>query len=561
VAKFTLSQLDEKPDNYDILDTDLLLLTIGTDTPFLSSVKISTQDYATYVTAFAPAGGWVDDGTVIRLGTSTDKVGIGTTAPSEALTVAGNVSARGVVYGTQYHVIPTTVADLGAAINSAFTQGFSAIQLQAGHYTMSTTVDIPKRHTVLGTGFKTTRIDFTTNNTAFRLSGEYIELGGMSIDFTGTGPAIQHTKCGVQLGASTAPIGYASRCHVHDLEVFMAGNHGIDCDVITMCSFGDLATVSCSGDGFHVNTAVDGCHANNSYGVIDTRGNKRHGFTIIDAGNSTPSQANRWGPIVAQSNNRGGSSYHGGWESLSGNGVHIPGAVKNVFESIYSEQNEHGYSVNFGSNSKLNDVTILHSGGTGHGDHNVNVGTANRIHVHGPGGDSAAIRTVYGKGNSLYNPTLSGDWTVTGDVGIGGPKANGQFVPDAPLHVIYEGGAGAGFKLDCSATGNRAKLLVADNDTNAYFIAEDGYISIGGCDDLAADNLNINEDTGAVGIGTISPNANAMLDVTSTTKAFMPPRMTTTERDAVASPAAGMVVYNITTNVLNFHNGSAWGAV
>lgn len=63
----------------------------------------------------------------------------------------------------------------------------------------------------------------------------------------------------------------------------------------------------------------------------------------------------------------------------------------------------------------------------------------------------------------------------------------------------------------------------------------------------------------AVGGGT--PDANAILDVQSTTKAFAPPRMTTTQRDAIASPFAGMVVFNTTTNVLNFHNGSVWGAV
>ena len=65
---------------------------------------------------------------------------------------------------------------------------------------------------------------------------------------------------------------------------------------------------------------------------------------------------------------------------------------------------------------------------------------------------------------------------------------------------------------------------------------------------------------GNVGIN-CTPNANAILDVTSTTKAFMPPRMTTTQRDAIASPTAGMVIYNSTTNVLNFHNGTIWGAV
>ena len=67
--------------------------------------------------------------------------------------------------------------------------------------------------------------------------------------------------------------------------------------------------------------------------------------------------------------------------------------------------------------------------------------------------------------------------------------------------------------------------------------------------------------SGNVGIGTTSPNANAILDLTSTTKPFMPPRMTEAERDAVSSPTAGMVIYNSTDDVLNFHDGESWGAV
>ena len=66
---------------------------------------------------------------------------------------------------------------------------------------------------------------------------------------------------------------------------------------------------------------------------------------------------------------------------------------------------------------------------------------------------------------------------------------------------------------------------------------------------------------GAVGIGTTSPNANAALDVTSTTKAFMPPRMTTIQKDAVASPTAGMVIYDSTLGKLAVYTGSAWEAV
>lgn len=37
--------------------------------------------------------------------------------------------------------------------------------------------------------------------------------------------------------------------------------------------------------------------------------------------------------------------------------------------------------------------------------------------------------------------------------------------------------------------------------------------------------------------------------------------VTSTQRDAIISPAAGMVVFNTTTGVLNFYNGSAWGAI
>ena len=64
---------------------------------------------------------------------------------------------------------------------------------------------------------------------------------------------------------------------------------------------------------------------------------------------------------------------------------------------------------------------------------------------------------------------------------------------------------------------------------------------------------------GNVGIGT-TPNANAILDVTSTTKAFMPPRMTTTQKNAIASPTAGMLVYDSTLNKLCLYT-TAWQTV
>jgi hypothetical protein len=63
---------------------------------------------------------------------------------------------------------------------------------------------------------------------------------------------------------------------------------------------------------------------------------------------------------------------------------------------------------------------------------------------------------------------------------------------------------------------------------------------------------------GRMGIGA-SPTAAAILDLQSTTMAFMPPRMNTTQRDAITG-VAGMVIYNTSTNKLNVYT-TAWEAV
>ena len=53
-------------------------------------------------------------------------------------------------------------------------------------------------------------------------------------------------------------------------------------------------------------------------------------------------------------------------------------------------------------------------------------------------------------------------------------------------------------------------------------------------------------------------NASAQFQVDSTTKGVLFPRMTTTQKNAIASPAAGLVVYDSTTNKLCCYNGSTW---
>ena len=66
---------------------------------------------------------------------------------------------------------------------------------------------------------------------------------------------------------------------------------------------------------------------------------------------------------------------------------------------------------------------------------------------------------------------------------------------------------------------------------------------------------------GNVGIGTSSPNASAILDAQSTTKGVRMPNMTTTQKNAISSPAAGLMVFDTTLAKLCVYSGSAWQTI
>lgn len=62
-----------------------------------------------------------------------------------------------------------------------------------------------------------------------------------------------------------------------------------------------------------------------------------------------------------------------------------------------------------------------------------------------------------------------------------------------------------------------------------------------------------------VGIGTPAPEASAQLEVKSTTRGFLPPRMTSAQRTAIASPTVGLMVYQTDgTAGLYYYDGSSW---
>jgi len=73
---------------------------------------------------------------------------------------------------------------------------------------------------------------------------------------------------------------------------------------------------------------------------------------------------------------------------------------------------------------------------------------------------------------------------------------------------------------------------------------------------------NIFNNGSSIGIGTVAPNSSAALEVNSTTKGFLLPTMTQTQRNAISTPATGLLIYQSdNTPGFYYYNGSAWSAI
>jgi len=63
---------------------------------------------------------------------------------------------------------------------------------------------------------------------------------------------------------------------------------------------------------------------------------------------------------------------------------------------------------------------------------------------------------------------------------------------------------------------------------------------------------------GSVGVGTTSPNTSAQLDISSTNKGLLIPRLTSTQRKAISNPASGLLVFDTDKQSLYMYNGGGW---
>jgi hypothetical protein len=122
----------------------------------------------------------------------------------------------------------------------------------------------------------------------------------------------------------------------------------------------------------------------------------------------------------------------------------------------------------------------------------------------------------------------------TGEVGIGTSS------PERRLHVVSNQPLRMGTATDW--------FQFTQTNTNVW-----GWLSSSSVYTMA-----MNGSTGVVSIATITPNAAAQLQVDSTTRGFLPPRMTTAQRDAIATPPNGLMLYNTSTDKLQVRAAGAW---
>lgn len=172
------------------------------------------------------------------------------------------------------------------------------------------------------------------------------------------------------------------------------------------------------------------------------------------------------------------------------------------------------------------------------GSRNTAVGTA-AISGNTAGSDNTAV----GAGTFGFNSTGSRNTAIgfgAGTFVTAGVPANGNATGSNNTFLGFQAGPGADMTLN-NATAIGSNALVSAN--NALVLGGTG-----------ANAVN-------VGIGVAAPSASALLDLTSTSRGFLPPRMIMAQRNAILAPAAGLTIYNTSTNQINTFNGLIWTVI
>ena len=129
----------------------------------------------------------------------------------------------------------------------------------------------------------------------------------------------------------------------------------------------------------------------------------------------------------------------------------------------------------------------------------------------------------------------------------------------------WQGGVGVLTNAAANAVRIKGPLGTGTGATGDIIFQTGNSAASGTTGHTLSDRVTFKGGTGAVGINTTSPDASAQLDIVSTTTGVLFPRMTSTQRDAISSPATGLTLYctdctatDASTGVMQVYNGSTW---
>lgn len=224
-----------------------------------------------------------------------------------------------------------------------------------------------------------------------------------------------------------------------------------------------------------------------------------------------------------------------GTSSVNNRFLHFGSTGDNIFFGDNS-----GNLTTTGNNNVALGITTLASNTTG--ELNVAIG-----------GSSLSNNTTGSNNTAFGTSSLLSNTTGELNIAIGRFAGNGNSIGGIPSHrnIDISGNIYIGSRTGANtvATGNTNSVAIG----NLASFSSINTIVLG-----SVNGVNTAGVTQAVITGGVGVNPTAQLQVDSTNKGFLPPRMTTTQRNAIVSPAEGLVIHNTTTRQLNIFDGIIW---